>query len=98
MTTNAIATLKPAQNAAPIKAGKGKHSDLYQSVTDTVINQLEAGAVPWVQPWGRPDCKTPFGMPTNGNTGRLISCSYGARLLIHSAPRKLGSPINRPKN
>jgi len=25
-------------------------TDLYQSVTDTIIAQLEQGAVPWVQP------------------------------------------------
>jgi len=73
MTTNIADTHKPAPKAARIKAGKGKYSDLYQSVTDTVITQLEAGTVPWVQPWGRPDCKTPFGMPTNGDTGRSYS-------------------------
>jgi len=32
---------------------KKPRRDLYQDVTDTIIAQLEAGAVPWVQPWGR---------------------------------------------
>jgi len=39
--------------------------DLYQSVTDTVIAQLEAGTVPWVQPWGRPDVTAPCTLPQN---------------------------------
>ena len=62
-----------------LKMGRGKQSDLYQTVTDTVIEQLEAGAVPWVQPWGRPDCKTPAGLPTNGDTGRTYS---GVNILL----------------
>jgi len=55
------------------KKSPRRRADLYQDVTDTVIEQLEAGAVPWVQPWGRPDVKTPFGMPTNAHTGRTYS-------------------------
>lgn len=27
------------------------HTDLYQTVTDTIIAQLEQGTVPWVKPW-----------------------------------------------
>ncbi len=52
---------------------KKKMTNLYQSVTDSVIAQLEAGCVPWVQPWGRPDIKTPMGLPTNGHTSRHYS-------------------------
>ncbi|PHR56318.1 MAG: antirestriction protein ArdC [Robiginitomaculum sp.] len=52
-------------------------TDLYQSVTDTVIAQLEAGCVPWVQPWARvgemSGTKTPMGLPTNGHTSRQYS-------------------------
>lgn len=44
-------------------------TDLYQSVTDSIISQLEAGRVPWVQPWGRPDTASPLGMPSNADTG-----------------------------
>ncbi len=29
----------------------GTQSDLYQSVTDRIVAALEAGTVPWVQPW-----------------------------------------------
>jgi len=64
---------KDAPKVKPLKAGKGKHSDLYQSVTDSVIAQLEAGRVPWVQPWGRPEIISPLGLPTNAQTGRNYS-------------------------
>ena len=47
--------------------------DLYQSVTDTVIAQLEQGRVPWVQPWGKSDIAAPLGMPANAHTGRNYS-------------------------
>ncbi len=73
--------IHPADLGKPMpqaKAGKGK-ADLYQSVTDSIIKQLEAGAVPWVQPWGRPDSETPFGLPTNGDTGRAYS---GVNILL----------------
>lgn len=63
----------------PIKAGKGKNSDLYQSVTDSVIAQLEAGRVPWVQPWGRPEIAAPLGLPKNAHTGRTYS---GVNILL----------------
>ena len=42
-------------------------------MTDTIIAQLEQGAVPWVQPWGLVDVATPFGMPENGHTGNIYS-------------------------
>ena len=45
-------------------------TDLYQGVTDKIIKQLEAGRVPWVQPWGRPETTSPLGMPSNADTGR----------------------------
>ena len=47
--------------------------DLYQSVTDKVIAQLEAGTAPWVQPWGHADVTAPLGLPANAQTGRNYS-------------------------
>ncbi|MEL7452102.1 MAG: zincin-like metallopeptidase domain-containing protein [Pseudomonadota bacterium] len=58
------------------KKSRGKprqRTDLYQSVTDTVIAQLEAGTVPWVQPWGQPDIAAPCALPQNAHTGRNYS-------------------------
>jgi antirestriction protein ArdC len=43
---------------------------LYESVTNSIIKEMEAGAVPWIKPW-----KTPRNhgsvMPHNLATGRL---------------------------
>lgn len=50
---------------------------LYQEVTDKIIAELEAGRVPWVQPWGR--AKAGLGLPKNAATGRRYS---GINILI----------------
>lgn len=60
------------------QSAKGKRSsaprrDLYQDVTDKIIAQLEAGAVPWVQPWGHDHIKTPMGLPKNAATCNTYS-------------------------
>jgi len=40
--------------------------DIYQSVTDKIIDQLEQGVVPWIKPWsGDPDP-----LPRNASSGR----------------------------
>ena len=55
------------------KRSSAPRRDLYQDVTDEIITQLEAGAVPWVQPWGRDHIKTPMGLPKNAATGNTYS-------------------------
>lgn len=50
---------------------------LYQEVTDRIIAELEAGRVPWVQPWGR--AKAALGLPRNAATARRYS---GINVLI----------------
>ncbi len=55
---------------AKTRKSSARRADLYDTVTNSVIKQLEAGRVPWVQPWGRPEINTPLGMPTNGHTSR----------------------------
>ncbi len=52
---------------------RGARADLYQNVTDTMIAQLEAGTVPWVQPWGRVDIAAPCALPQNAHTGHIYS-------------------------
>ena len=37
-----------------------KNFDIYQMVTDRIVERLEAGVVPWQMPW-----KTANGMPRN---------------------------------
>jgi antirestriction protein ArdC len=43
---------------------------LYQEITDKIIAELEAGRVPWVQPWGTQVAKAPLAMPRNAGTRR----------------------------
>lgn len=50
---------------------------LYQEVTDRIVAELEAGRVPWVQPWGR--AKAGLGLPRNAATSRRYS---GINILI----------------
>ena len=54
-----------------------ERGSLYQEVTDRIIAELEAGRVPWVQPWGQG--KARLGLPRNAATGRRYS---GVNILI----------------
>ena len=61
----------PAQNRA----------SLYLEITDRIIEELEAGRAPWVQPWGTAAAKAPLAVPKNAVTGRSYS---GINVLILS--------------
>ena len=54
-------------------------TNLYDEITLKIIGELEAGRVPWVQPWGTAAAKAPLAMPTNAATGRGYS---GINVLI----------------
>lgn len=54
-------------------------ASLYEEITDRIIAELEAGRVPWVQPWGSQTAKAPLGLPKNAATGRRYS---GINVLI----------------
>src|ERR1700759_1329894 len=58
---------------------RSDRASLYAEVTDTVIAELEAGRLPWVQPWGTAATKAPLGLPANAMTGRRYS---GINVLI----------------
>jgi len=58
------------------RAGSDRVS-LYDDITGKIITELEAGHVPWVQPWGA--AKAPLAMPRNAATGRHYS---GINVLI----------------
>ena len=60
---------RPGQNRA----------SLYDEITDKIVAELEAGRVPWVQPWGTTAAKAPLAMPRNAATGRHYS---GINILI----------------
>ena len=50
---------------------------LYAQVTDRIIAELEAGRLPWVQPWDGSELES--GLPRNAGTGRRYS---GINVLI----------------
>lgn len=52
---------------------------LYDEITDKIIAELEAGRVPWVQPWGTKAAKAPLSMPKNAASARPYS---GINVLI----------------
>jgi hypothetical protein len=51
------------------RAGQDR-ANLYDEITDKVIAELEAGRVPWVQPWGTAAAKAALAMPKNAVTSR----------------------------
>ena len=67
-----------AKQAAPARSGSDRAS-LYSEITNKIVTELEAGRVPWVQPWGTAAANAPLGMPKNTATGRLYS---GINVLI----------------
>ena len=58
---------------------KGDRTNLYDEINTKIIGELEAGRVPWVQPWGSATAKAPLAMPNNAATGRGYS---GINILI----------------
>jgi antirestriction protein ArdC len=54
-------------------------TSLYDEITGKIVGELEAGRVPWVQPWGTAAAKAPLAMPRNAATGRDYS---GINVLI----------------
>ncbi|WP_094462435.1 ArdC family protein [Pannonibacter phragmitetus] len=52
------------------RAGNDR-TNLYDDITGKIIADLEAGKLPWVQPWG--SAAAPLAMPKNAATGRQYS-------------------------
>jgi antirestriction protein ArdC len=67
-----------SRHAARACCGSSRTS-LYDQITTKIIRELEAGRVPWVQPWGTTAAKAPLAMPKNATTGR---CYSGINVLI----------------
>jgi antirestriction protein ArdC len=64
----------PSASRAP-----SDRASLYDDITNKIIGELEAGRLPWVQPWGSADVSAPLGIPRNAATGRNYS---GINVLI----------------
>lgn len=54
-------------------------ASLYDDITTKIIGELEAGRLPWVQPWGTAAAKAPLALPRNASTGKAYS---GINVLI----------------
>jgi len=67
-----------SRHAVRARAGESR-ANLYDEITDKIIAELEAGRVPWVQPWGTAAAKAPLAMPKNASTSRPYS---GVNVLI----------------
>ena len=67
-----------SRKTAQARAGSDRAS-LYDEITNKIMAELEAGRVPWVQPWGTAAAKAPLAMPRNAATGRQYS---GINVLI----------------
>ncbi len=57
----------------------GARTTFYDDITNRIISELEAGRVPWVQPWGTPSANAQLTMPKNASTNRTYS---GINVLI----------------
>jgi len=58
-----------SRHTARVRAGNDRAS-LCTEITDKIIAELEAGRIPWVQPWGTAAIKAPLAMPRNASTQR----------------------------
>ena len=65
-------------SSARARAGQDRAS-LYAEITDKIIAELEAGRLPWVQPWDVSGIGAAVGLPRNAATGRRYS---GINVLI----------------
>jgi antirestriction protein ArdC len=74
---------RPAGTKAPHRkrataAAASDHVNLYDEVTRRIIAELEAGRLPWVQPWGQAG-GSHTGLPRNALSGRSYS---GVNILL----------------
>ena len=67
------------RSASARRSAPDQRASLYDDVTNRIIAELEAGRVPWVQPWGRVEGGAAPGLPRNALTGRTYS---GINILI----------------
>ena len=67
-----------SRHAVRARSGSNRTS-LYDEITGKILAELEAGRLPWVQPWGTAAAKAPLAMPKNAATSRVYS---GVNVLI----------------
>jgi antirestriction protein ArdC len=62
-------------------------TNFYEDITRKIVAELEAGSVPWVQPWEKAAAKAPLAIPHNAATRRRYG---GINILI-----LLGAAVER---
>ena len=67
-----------SRHTAPVRSGQNRAS-IYREITDKIISELEAGRIPWVQPWGMASATATIAMPRNASTHHRYS---GINVLI----------------
>ena len=67
-----------SRHAVRARSGSDRTS-LYDEITGKILAELEAGRLPWIQPWGTAAAKAPLAMPKNAATSRVYS---GVNVLI----------------
>jgi antirestriction protein ArdC len=81
------------------RTGTGR-TDFYDDITNRIIAELEAGCVPWVQPWGTAAAKASLAMPQNASTGRRYSArkdrSSSALMTVRSHSDKIACSWSGP--
>jgi len=53
-----------SRHAVRARSGS-KRTSLYDEITGKILAELEAGRLPWVQPWGTAAAKGPLGSKPN---------------------------------
>ncbi len=69
----------PRSSPSARAPGHSDRTSLYQEITAKIIAELEAGCLPWIQPWGTSAVQAPLAVPKNATTGRRYS---GVNVLI----------------
>ncbi|BDG71587.1 ArdC family protein [Roseomonas fluvialis] len=70
---------RSATRPAPSGRASADRANLYDEITGKIIGELEAGRLPWVQPWGTSGVAAPLALPKNAATSRRYS---GINVLI----------------
>jgi antirestriction protein ArdC len=60
-----------SRHAAGARSGSNRRV-LFDEITDKILAELEAGRVPWVQPWGTTAAKAPRGVPKKWQPANFI--------------------------
>ena len=64
--------------------------DLYQEITDRIIQEIESGSLPWLQPWQETGIAT--GLPFNATSKRAYSGINTVLLWLQASDRGYSSP------